>query len=353
MVVQSSGQLTFTDIQTEFGGENPISMSEYFQNSPSGYASNVAGVPSTGSQMTLSVFYGKAKAPVTTSSASLPAYYTSTSMYHMANVYRATTIALKFSSNIATADVIRTYSPLTSGSWNTVHDKDLDSNVYYGMPETGSPKTLYKYTLQKGGTAVTTVSLGTYSGATSSVLGSCYAPACMGAPYGAYLIGGYQQSVIHVLELNATKTAIAYTYTVSYLNEVYGVEVIPSQASGFTQHFAVAYTRSLKYMSSWTVDMAARTWSNVYTINYTSGVTGPSNGLGLLYYPIGKPIYGGDTETTTNRIAMTDTSTAKLYVWVITQNGNQLAFTFSRTITTSANGTTPYSLSVNAYNSIS
>jgi hypothetical protein len=33
MVLQSSGPISFSNIQTEFGGANPISLSEYYLNS--------------------------------------------------------------------------------------------------------------------------------------------------------------------------------------------------------------------------------------------------------------------------------------------------------------------------------
>jgi len=53
VTLQSSGQMTFTDIQTEFGGTNPISLDEYY-----GAAS---GIPSSG-QISMNQFYGKSSA---------------------------------------------------------------------------------------------------------------------------------------------------------------------------------------------------------------------------------------------------------------------------------------------------
>lgn len=49
MALQTSGAITLSDIQTEFGGSNPVSLSEYY-----GVA---AGVPSSGA-IKLSDFYG-------------------------------------------------------------------------------------------------------------------------------------------------------------------------------------------------------------------------------------------------------------------------------------------------------
>ena len=56
MAIQGSGAISFSDIQTEFGGSNPISMSEYYAggaNVPSGTGS----VPTSGA-INLTIFYG-------------------------------------------------------------------------------------------------------------------------------------------------------------------------------------------------------------------------------------------------------------------------------------------------------
>lgn len=285
----------------------------------------------------------------------VPAYYTSNSGFLLYQPsFNGTTIDLKQSTNIANATVIRTYTGFQTG-WNFVHDKDLDSNVIYKMPE--GTRVLYKYVLAKGGTTATQTTLTTYTGATTSVLGACYAPACMwtGTGYGAFIIGGFSQGVLHVLEFNQAKTAITATYTVAYPSggEVYGTEVIPKQASGFTQHFGIAYTRNTKNVASFVVNMDTRTWSNATSIaTYTSGTNGPSNGLGMLYYPPGKAIFTGDPDTTSNRIGMTDTSSARIYVWTVTQSGNALSITYLKQVTMAGSGATPYHLSAAAYTAI-
>lgn len=300
--------------------------------------------------------YGRMQVP-SGGSNTAPGYYSSSSGYLLYQPgYTATTGQLKLSTDIANTTAIRTYTGFQTG-WNMVHDKDLDSNVYYKMPEGGSPKTLYKYVLAKGGTSVTQTTMGTYAGATTSVLGACYAPAYMwtGTAYGAFVIAGYSQAVIHILELNAAKTAIAASYTASITSgEVYGTEIIPQQASGFTQHFAVFYTRNTRRIGSFTVNMDTRTWSNLnQTQSYTNGTNGPSNGLGMIYYPPGKPIFTGDPDTTLNRIGMNDTSTATLFVWTIAQSGNVLTFTWLKNVTMGNTGAYPYHMSVAAYNSVS
>lgn len=300
---------------------------------------------------------GFGKIPVVTGGGSntAPGYYSSSSGYLMYQPgYSSTNGQLKLSTNIGNTTVVRTYTGFSSG-WNLVHDKDLDSNVYYKMPE--STRVLYKHVLAKGGTTLTQTTMGTYAGATTSVLGACYAPSYMwtGTAYGAFVIGGFSQAVIHILELNQAKTAFGTTYTASIgSGEVYGTEMIPKQASGFTQHFAVFYTRNTKLIGSFTVNMDTRSWTNLnQTQSYTAGTNGPSNGQAMIYYPPGKPIFTGDPDTALNRIGMDDTSSNGLFVWTIAQSGNVLTFTYLKRVTMGDNSAYPYHMSVAAYNSIS
>jgi hypothetical protein len=64
MALQSSGAISFANIQTVFGGTNPISLSEYYQNANPALTAGVSGIPNIGSAISLNQFYGKAK-PVT------------------------------------------------------------------------------------------------------------------------------------------------------------------------------------------------------------------------------------------------------------------------------------------------
>jgi len=296
--------------------------------------------------------YGQpAPIPSVVSTTSTPAFYTQNTGWLMNQPsYNSTILEVKALSSIATATgITRTYFGLTA-AWTFIHDKDLDSNIFYGMPE-GS-RVLSRYPLANGITTQSTLT--TYTGATTSVLGACYAPAIMwsGTAYGAFIIGGFNQAVVHVLEFNAAKT-IASTYTAAYTSEVYGTEVVPIAASGFNCNYGVAYTRGSKQMSSWTVNMDARSWTNRIDNSYTGGTNGPNNGDGMIYYPPGKQIVANDSATTTNRIAMNDTSSARLYVWTITEGTNRLNWTYLSTITTAFNGQYPYHLSSNAYSAVS
>ncbi len=120
-----------------------------------------------------------------------PSYYTSNSdMLMYQNGYNVTTMILKPATAISTLSSVRTYTGFTN-AWTFIHDKDLDSNIWYGMTE--GTRVLRRYTLAKGGTTVTVSTLTTYAGATTSVLGASYAPACLlsGTAYGGFVIGGF------------------------------------------------------------------------------------------------------------------------------------------------------------------
>ena len=61
MALQSTGKISLSDIQTLFGGTNPITMSEYYNNNASGFTTGVTGIPNSGATISISHFYGKAK----------------------------------------------------------------------------------------------------------------------------------------------------------------------------------------------------------------------------------------------------------------------------------------------------
>lgn len=62
MAIPSSGAISLTTIQTEFGGANPISMSEYYAGGtyvPTGSTGDSGPIPTSG-QISISEFYGSA-----------------------------------------------------------------------------------------------------------------------------------------------------------------------------------------------------------------------------------------------------------------------------------------------------
>lgn len=59
MPLALTGPLKFSDIQTEFGGTNPISMSEYYKDASTGYASSVSDMSVKGTAINVGKFRGK------------------------------------------------------------------------------------------------------------------------------------------------------------------------------------------------------------------------------------------------------------------------------------------------------
>jgi hypothetical protein len=68
MALQTSGQISLTDIQTEFGGTNPISITEYYSNTalvPARTSATNGDIPSSG-QISISSFYGSSSPDIET-----------------------------------------------------------------------------------------------------------------------------------------------------------------------------------------------------------------------------------------------------------------------------------------------
>jgi hypothetical protein len=59
--IPANGSITFTNIQDVFGGIKPISLSEYYNNSSTGYTNGISGIPNNTTMIKLSNFYGKSK----------------------------------------------------------------------------------------------------------------------------------------------------------------------------------------------------------------------------------------------------------------------------------------------------
>jgi hypothetical protein len=56
---QAGNTIRFSQLQTEFGGTNPIYLSEYYRNAPSGYTANMFDIPLSGGVIKMSDFSGK------------------------------------------------------------------------------------------------------------------------------------------------------------------------------------------------------------------------------------------------------------------------------------------------------
>lgn len=78
MTLPTSGPLSLNDIQTEFGGSNPISLNEYYAggaNVPAGTTGTYGAVPSSGA-ISIQNFYGTAKVTALAVSISPSSLYT-------------------------------------------------------------------------------------------------------------------------------------------------------------------------------------------------------------------------------------------------------------------------------------
>lgn len=104
MSIPSTGVVTFSHLQTVFGGTNPISMSEYFTNASSSYTSGVSGIPSTGAVINISNFRGKSKTtPVTANATSIPSQTILNTATH--DIYLATYYNIPSGNSIASVNI--------------------------------------------------------------------------------------------------------------------------------------------------------------------------------------------------------------------------------------------------------
>jgi hypothetical protein len=61
MSLPSSGAISLGNLQTIFGGANPIGFNEYYLNATPALTAGVSGIPNIGSAISLNQFYGKSK----------------------------------------------------------------------------------------------------------------------------------------------------------------------------------------------------------------------------------------------------------------------------------------------------
>ena len=108
MALPSSGTLSLAQIQTEFGGSNPISLSEYYRGGPY-VTTNNTGVPTSGS-ISISNFYGAVKQ-----------------------------FAFTISSNLSTPQNLRTLALAAGWNGSDALLATLGTNVIISSDTTGSP----------------------------------------------------------------------------------------------------------------------------------------------------------------------------------------------------------------------
>ena len=120
MTLPNSGALALSQIQSEFGGSNPISLSEYYRGGslvPS--HGNTTGIPSSG-QISISQFYGKSDAAPTDSAVSGTCGSTNGGKYATQQ------------SGIQVGNAYGTDYP-SHGSWNDSSFTNSSGNVTYNV----------------------------------------------------------------------------------------------------------------------------------------------------------------------------------------------------------------------------
>lgn len=303
-------------------------------------------------------------------------YYTSSSGYYMATKASGA-ISLSIA-DLSGTSVIRTYSGITNISRTFVHDKDLNSNIYYTIFSSGTgtvSERVYKNVVPKGGTAVTQTLFATlYLVSDASTLGGkCYVTNAVNpSSFGGLLSasGAGINSRIYSVYLNSNKTDVSsanvfmngprggppyYTYV--------GVDVVPKLYSGFVNNHIIYMYGNLStvlFIGNNTILFNSDgNKSNIYNISTTIGVNAPAVTYSIIYYPPNKPIFTGDNiSLNMNRVVIFDNNSPTAYEWQIEESGSSLTWTFLRKLVTGiptlpANRNVyPYSMSTEAYQSI-
>lgn len=126
MVLQSSGAISLADIQTEFGGSNPIQMNEYYTGGA--YVDSTATtIPSSG-KINLDHFYGKSRIYRIVASST---YYTLMTRYNSAYTIVQSgsdpDVQLQLASSSVGSSVTHSYASNNLANYNTV---TIDFEVY-------------------------------------------------------------------------------------------------------------------------------------------------------------------------------------------------------------------------------
>lgn len=305
-------------------------------------------------------------------------YYTSSSGFYMTSKGSGA-ISLSIA-DLSGTSVIRTYSGITNISRTFIHDKDLNSNIYYTIFSSGSvgvtvAERVYKNVVPKGGTAVTQTLFPTsYLVSDASIVGGkCYVTNAINpSNFGGLLSasGAGASSRIYSVYFNSNKTDVSsanvfmngprggppyYTYV--------GVDVVPKLYSGFVNnHIIYMYgdRSTVLFIGNNTILFNGDgNKSNIYNISTTIGVNAPAVTYSMIYYPPNKPIFTGDNiALTMNRVVIFDNNSPTAYEWQIEESGSSLTWTFLRILVTGiptlpANRNVyPYSMSTEAYQSI-
>jgi hypothetical protein len=99
--------ISFSDIQTEFGGANPIGIEEYYQNAAISYTSGVTGIPNVNAIISIDMFYGKSK-PAPPPSSSYPPAAVETNQATLGTLYGYGNSSLEWITGASGTNLTRT-----------------------------------------------------------------------------------------------------------------------------------------------------------------------------------------------------------------------------------------------------
>jgi len=165
MALQTSGAISLADIQTEFGGTNPISLSEYY--------AAASGIPASGT-ISISQFYGKSSGPPELTATQSSYWFSSDAIFRngtFGNKYLFKNSDFVSALNASNGAELAYYSAAGSKQWHKNFDWGQGANFYSTISGNKYGDTLligYKDTtelilyfalIQKDGTVTATKSL--------------------------------------------------------------------------------------------------------------------------------------------------------------------------------------------------
>ena len=157
MPLQSTGQISLSNIQTEMGGTNSIAFSEYYQNAAQSYTSGISGIPNTGTAISLNNFRGKSKIVVQTTWQYFNNSYISDGEYALRVEISKNTITMQGILNnvLSNTDYIGVYiydgPEISANTWEISYIskayKNSITNIYqqYGSMTPYNPNNRYIY----------------------------------------------------------------------------------------------------------------------------------------------------------------------------------------------------------------
>ena len=231
MVLQSSGAISLTDIQTEFGGSNPIGMNEYY----TGWTyvdSTATTIPISGA-INLNNFYAKSKIYRIASSST---YYTLMTRYNSAYTIVQSgsdpNVQLQLASSSVGSAVTHSYASNNLASYNTV---TIEVEIYIDSAALADAMFFY---------------MGLTSAPTNGYIEGNFNSPGYQLNFEVYASNGTFAKGIHLVKNNTTTVTASYNTTTHISSTWLPVKIIYTKSA--TNTFQVFYngTNILNYSAS-------------------------------------------------------------------------------------------------------